>query len=288
MMETTPDKDKQLEKFTLQVETLIDKGVKDLNEDALFVSARRFGVFDGASGLDGYVDENRHTGGYKAAHIAASIFKEEISLKEATVKANELIKKSMIDAGIDINKKVSWWNTTMAVIDIDSIAEELEWIQIADALIVLVYEDGAHKLLVEDNYDHDRPVMIKWRALADQGRTNIRQELNDDILALRESAGVVYGALNGDSQALDFVRSGRVSLKGVRNVLIFTDGLIPLKTDPNNEDDFTELISEYRHGGLELAKEWLRNLENNDPDCIQYPRYKKSDDIAAVAITLEK
>jgi hypothetical protein len=40
-----------------------------------------------------------------------------------------------------------------------------------------------------------------------------------------------------------------------------------------------------RPGGLKRGRDYIRELEESDPNCWKYPRHKKSDDIAAIAIS---
>ena len=43
----------------------------------------------------------------------------------------------------------------------------------------------------------------------------------------------------------------------------------------------------FLNGGLREVKDFVRNLEKNDPKCWKYPRYKQYDDIAAISISFE-
>ena len=59
-----------------KVETLLEKGSGELNEDVLLETDDLFGVFDGATSLDRRRFADGLSGGLLAARIAASTFQE--------------------------------------------------------------------------------------------------------------------------------------------------------------------------------------------------------------------
>ena len=89
----------------------------------------------------------------------------------------------------------------------------------------------------------------------------------------------------GETAALDFLQLGSHSLKGLRHLLIFTDGLFPPGEDPAGQPDFCWLAEHYLQGGLDKVKQEIRRLECEDPECRRFPRFKQHDDIAAMAIS---
>ncbi|TSC60899.1 MAG: hypothetical protein Athens041674_951, partial [Parcubacteria group bacterium Athens0416_74] len=272
----------------ISVDHLLDKGVGKMNEDAIFIGDTKFGVFDGASSLDGYIDEEGRTGGYLAANIAKETFAgSNTDIVTTALEANRKIGNAMTAKSIDISRKESTWCSTMAVVDIDATNKRFEWAQIADALILVIKKDGTHQVLIRDDYDHDRDIMILWKEMADNRIDEIRLKLQNHLVELRRTANVKYGVLNGDPNAANFLRKGSESLEGVAHILLFTDGMIPPKTDPTALDDFSELVKWYLEGGLSNVRNHIREIEESDPNCWRYPRFKKSDDIGAIAINFE-
>ncbi|OHB19760.1 MAG: hypothetical protein A2854_03865 [Parcubacteria group bacterium RIFCSPHIGHO2_01_FULL_56_18] len=270
----------------MRIDRISDKGVGKVNEDAMVVGTTRFGVFDGVSSRSGYVDEHGQTGGYLAANIAKKIFETSTdSLIETALAANTKIEDTMKDMSIDITKKENRWGTTMAVVDINQSEGEFEWAQVADSLIIVIHKDGSLKQLIQDDYDHDRKIMVLWKGLADTQAENIRNKLDYDIRQLRQDVNVTFGVLNGEGSVSKFIRSGKESLDTVAHILLFTDGLIIPKEDPNAIDDFSMAVRLFQEGGLIHIRDYIREIENTDPNCWKYPRYKKSDDIAAIAIS---
>lgn len=267
---------------------MLDKGVSKMNEDAVFIGEKRFGVFDGASSLDDYTDEQDRTGGYLAANIAKETFeRSNAGLAETAMEANRKIGEAMAAKNIDIDRKESTWCSTMAVVDIDATDKKFEWAQIADALILVIKKDGAFQTLIKDDYEHDRGVMALWKQMAEAHVDDIRSKVQDNVVELRRTANEKYGVLNGDPNAANFLRTGSGSLEDVAYILLFTDGLIPPKEDPAAPDDFSDVVRWYLEGGLSNVRDHIREIEESDPNCWKYPRYKKSDDIGAIAIKLD-
>ena len=267
----------------MRITSVYDKGGGLMNEDALLIGTHRFGVFDGATSLDNYIDEEGKTGGYCAANIAREIFTaEDTPLRACAERANQAIMNAMRAKGVAVTQKEHLWNTTIAALDIGE--KEFSWIQIADSLIVVIFHDGSHKVLIDD-FDHDTPVLLLWKELAEQQTLNIREKLQEKIVALRQKTNVDYGALNGEEGAVRFLRSGSEPLPGVAHILLFTDGLFIPNEDPAQSGDLSLLVKLFLDGGLERVKQYVRALEMNDPNSWKYPRTKQYDDIGAIAIS---
>lgn len=271
-----------------RIDKMLDKGVGKMNEDAIFIGESRFGVFDGASSMDGYTDEEGRTGGYLAANIAKKTFEgSDTDIVTTALEANHKIGEAMADKNIDVTQKESTWCSTMAVVDVVIPNKKFEWTQIADALILVIRKDGTHQVLIQDDYDHDRGIMTLWKEMAENRVDDIRSRLQNQMVELRRTANVKYGVLNGDPNAANFLRKGSGSLDGLAHILLFTDGMIPPKENRAAPDDFTEVVRWYLEGGLHNVRDQIREIEESDPNCWKYPRYKKSDDIGAIAITLD-
>lgn len=265
-------------------EHILEKGGVE-NEDTMYRGSRRFAVFDGATSLGGYRNRAGHTGGYLAAHIAKKVFSgKNLTLQEAALKTNHRIAEAMASHGIAMEQKENRWAVAFAAVDIDSVSKRIEWAQISDSLILVIDKDGSCHPLISD-YDHDRETLIHWKQLADNGIGNIREAAAGDIVSVRRRANVTYGVLNGEAEASQFIRTGSAPLENIAHILIFTDGLIIPKENPKDDDDFQTMTALFKQGGLRGIKDYVREIEKTDPECRKYPRFKKSDDIAAIALS---
>ncbi|MFZ5954817.1 MAG: protein phosphatase 2C domain-containing protein [Nanoarchaeota archaeon] len=266
----------------IQINYIHDKGSCNINEDSYLIGDNIFGVFDGATSLAEYVDDNSRTGGLLASTIAKKTFeKNDQSLKDLAIRANERIKEKMISNGIDINKKINMWSTSAAVVKLTK--DSIDWLQIGDSLILVIFQDNSYQLLVQD-YDHDQETLAMWRSLTQKRVKNIRDKLKPQFVKVRNGMNINYGILNGENKMLNFLNRGSFKLKDVKHIVLFTDGLfIPKENLKHN--NFNKFVNIFLKGGIEEVKDYVRNLENQDPDCHRYPRFKQHDDIAAISLT---
>ena len=272
----------------MRIDTLLEKGSGAVNEDAVLIdyARKRFGVFDGATSVVPYVDQNGKTGGYLAAFIAKTTFQHVSgTLANCADAANDTIAAKMQQAGIDMTDKANRWNTTIAVVEISADGKTFDWINISDSLILVLYHDGTERMIIGDGYDQDREFFITWRnaVLSDNPR---KADLwRDAALAHRRNTNVTYGALNGEEAAMQFLRTGRESLERVAHILLFTDGLMLPTEDRALPDNFVIMAQLFREGGLPRIREYIRFFEESDPKCTRFVRTKPSDDIAAIALS---
>lgn len=267
----------------MKVETIHDKGVGVVNEDFLLVSSPMFGVFDGATGLVPYMNAEGKTGALLASTLVGSTFAgSSRQLSELAIDANIALQHAMEEAGVDTDEKTSRWSTSGAVVRVGESA--LEWLQVGDCLILVINNDGSFNILVE-NDNHDLETLLMWQKLTSEGIENVRAEIMPQLLKVRQNTNVTYGAFNGEAEVERFIHTGTLSLEGVSDVVLFTDGLFIPSKDPRSVDDFSYFVSLYKEGGLEKVKTVVREMEESDPKCAKYPRFKQYDDIGAIALT---
>jgi hypothetical protein len=267
-----------------QVETLLEKGSGALNEDVLFQQDHLFGVFDGATSLDKRKFTGDLTGGLLAARIAAQTFQEGYgSLPYLADKANRRIRSSLLAENVSLNERHRLWSTSLAVVRLAE--DRFEYCQTGDALILLLFDDGGLRL-VTPQIDIDRETLQLWKDSPAAKTTSIQDLLAEQIHRVRLQMNIKYGVLNGEPEAMNFLRHGYQDLAGVSDILLFTDGLFLPRENPLDCDDWQLLANLYRHGGLQAVRNHVRRLQKEDPSCRKYPRFKQHDDIAAVAIQL--
>ncbi|MBI2583847.1 MAG: protein phosphatase 2C domain-containing protein [Candidatus Aenigmarchaeota archaeon] len=266
----------------MKIDFIVDEGSS--KEDAYLIKDNIFGVFDGFNSLDKFIGNDDKTGGLIAATIARNIFSRNgKDLSDLAVEANQKIKEKIQESNIDINKKSRLWGTMFAVVRIKE--DSFEWAQIGDSLILVIYKDRSFKLLVSD-YDHDKEVLKIWKELANRKKENIRTLIDKGpLLELRNKMNADYGCLTGEDEAIKFLKSGIEKLKTIKHILIFTDGIIIPKENPSEEDNWRVFVKLFLEGGLKNIRDFVRNLEKDDPKCWRYPRYKQYDDITAISIS---
>jgi hypothetical protein len=269
-----------------RVETLNEQGSGPFNEDVVLSCGNLYGVFDGATSLERETfTEHGLSGGLLAASIAARTFEEHSgSLVDRADQANQRIAMAQHACGISGGERHRLWSTSLAVLRLGE--ESFEYCQTGDATILLLYRNGGHRLVTPE-VDIDGDTLTQWLERAEAGATNIYQTLGEQIRRVRLEMNVTYGVLNGEGHALDFLQHGRDSLAGVSDILLFTDGLCLPRRSPREASAWGELAAIYRCCGLCGLRDHVRRLQQDDPQCRIFPRFKKHDDIAAVAITLQ-
>lgn len=268
---------------TIQTETIHEQGTGRMNEDALLVSGNLFGVFDGATSLDKGTFDNGATGGYLAAATARDAFSSNDGpLLDLARRANTAIRRRMQAQGVDTATKESLWSTSAAVGKVAG--DRFHWVQSGDCLILVIYEDRSHSLLIQD-YDHDLATLKMWKEIAPHRSGSILDELSGQIRKVRAGMNITYGVMNGEEKALAFLNHGSVDLGGVAHILLFTDGLFIPRENPEAGCDFETLVSLFLDGGLGGVRDYVRSVEKTDPGCRRYPRFKPHDDMTAVALS---
>ena len=267
----------------MRVDHIQEQGTAPVCEDALLLGRDLYGVFDGATSLDATTFEGGLTGGRLAADIACRTFAGGSgTLKRLAEHANDAIGEAMARRGVDLSRKEALWSTAAVVVRLEG--DRLRWVQIGDSLILIVHADGSHTLPVTD-YDHDSELLLMWKRIARPGGPTLREALAEELIEVRRGMNRTYGVLNGEPEALGFLRSGTLPLAGIRHLLLFTDGLFLPKTDPAAPDDFHRFTGIYREGGLPALRRHVRTREQDDPHCLKYPRVKLHDDMTAIALT---
>ena len=265
------------------VETIIEKGSADLNEDVILQDNNVFGVFDGSTSLHSDDLPAGMTGGLIAAQIAAESFRQQTGdLVSRAEDANKKISAAAGSERLTGKEKHRLWSTSAAVVRVEE--SYFEFCQIGDCLIMVVRNDGSFRLLTPDTA-HDRETLSLWKNSHVPAGITIHELLSDQIRTIRNNMNIFYGVLNGEPEAARFLRHGRESLDDVQAVLLFTDGLFLPKEDPHQLDNWSLFVDLYLSGGLSAIHQEVRTLELLDPSCRLYPRFKTHDDIAAIAIT---
>lgn len=264
-----------------RLDTVFEQGSGPFNEDAQLIADGLYGVFDGATSLSGTLYDGV-SGGYLAATIASEVFADRaLSLSERAGAANTLIRRQMEASGVDLSKKEEHWNTSLAVIELDG--DAIHWCQTGDCRIQLIHHDGTSRQLVEPP-DHDAETLSLWQKLGPASNEPIGVALAEQILRVRRSMNIDYGVLNGENDALRFVASGVESLDEVAAVILYTDGLTLPNYNLNLSHDHDLLASIFIESGLTAVRDLVRALQEADPRCLAYPRFKVNDDISTIAL----
>jgi serine/threonine protein phosphatase PrpC len=261
----------------MKVEQILEQGSGAQNEDYLIMDHNIFGVFDGATSLTDACFEEGKSGGCMASSIAGQVFlRNHHPLVRLGAEANYSIRAGMERSQIDLSRRCGLWSTSAAVVRLRD--GEIEWFQTGDSQVVFVGKDGGYKVAARRE-DHDYPTLSMIR---ERGR--FHPAVQRMVETIRQGMNRDYGVLNGEWEAERFFRAGTVPACDIKTVLLFTDGLDVPCPAPKKYKDFSCLVDMACKRGLEGLRDHVRSQEAADPDMKLYPRFKKHDDIAAIAI----
>lgn len=268
-----------------KVSTLLEQGSGEINEDVVLAGTNAtYGVFDGATSLVNKRFGSNLTGGRIAAQTCAATFAEKShSLVSLAGLANSRIHELSRLSGINLGAKEELWSSSAAVVRLDG--EDIEWCQLGDCQILAIYHDGGARLLTDDP-SQDVQTLVAWQRKAAQQKNsgNIMEVMAEEIVQVRKRVNLDYGVFNGEPEALNFLRSGRISLRDIQDLIIFSDGLMLPKQDPTTPFDVDRFVDLYRKGGLQRIRAYVRKKQGEDISCKIYPRFKTHDDISAVSL----
>jgi serine/threonine protein phosphatase PrpC len=222
----------------MRVESFLRKAPsKNVSEDAIVLNEKInvYGVFDGATPLTPFQDEQGMNGAYLAANIFKDYFTtrypENLSLVEGVVAANRLLKDHMEKYGINQKKGEQLWSTCAAVIKFEK-DDMISFAQLGDCMIIAEYQSGLIKVLTRDTVKGISYRARVWREeLRKQGVRIPDEEYFQDrkkqLCFNRTLANKPFGysVANGTEEVGPFIQLGQVRGSELKAILLLTDGL---------------------------------------------------------------
>lgn len=279
----------------VKIDSVTFKGVGKMNEDTLISNdaLSLYGVADGVSSLIPFQSKEELTGGFIASNEVKTYFESLLvsnNLIDDLEKVNERIRTNMNNYAIDMKKKEQLWGTAVAVVKV--VENGIEFIQTGDCMILSVYQNGEVRPLTHLQVAHLESLALeKWKEGIGQGilsREELMSQVKDILLSNRRKSNSVegYGVLNGESQAADYFEYGKINKIGLNHLIILTDGMfLPQEVIPSDRRYWDYVAKSILDKGMEQYGIELIELEETDPECIKYHRFKKSDDKAGVLIS---
>jgi serine/threonine protein phosphatase PrpC len=279
----------------LKIDYITIKGVRELNEDSIIINKdiQVYGVADGVSSLVPFKDRENLTGGYIASNEVKRYFdslKVNPSILYNLEIINERIQKKMRDNHIDILKKEQLWGTALAVIKVSE--NRVEFAQTGDCMILAVYQDNYEvRPLTRVQVAHlENLALTKWKGCIKEGlikRDDLIKQVEDILISNRQKSNTTngYGVLNGEAEAFRYIEYGKINRNRLKHLILITDGMfLPTEIVPNNINYWDYITNSILEKGIEQYALDLVRLEELDPECLKYPRFKKSDDKAGIVI----
>lgn len=208
---------------------------KKESEDSWIINeeADVYGVLDGATPLCSFHDEDGHNGAYLAARLFKSHFEalhKQDRMVRAMIEANQKLYQQMVDYQVDVSKGYKRWSTCVAAIKVGT--NEVEYVQLGDSMVIVGYQDDTCEVVTEDTVkgisqrakeqrerDRENGLGVPDESLYDQKLERLRYN--------RSMANVEHGytVANGMEEVADFIQTGKLPKRDMRDILILSDGL---------------------------------------------------------------
>ncbi|NEY99093.1 hypothetical protein G4D62_07240 [Bacillus shackletonii] len=271
------------------------KGVRELNEDSIIINDKIsiYGVADGVSSLTPFISKEGYTGGYIASNEVKQYFESQTTYNSFTndlFTINNKLYRKMKEYNIDILKKEQLWGTALAVVKVSD--TYVDFIQMGDCMVLALYQNNEVRPLTRIQTSNvENAAIAKWKDMIDKGirnREDLFENVKDILISNRQKSNTLdgYGVLNGENQALDYVESGKINRIGLKHLILLTDGMfLPAESIPNSINYWNYVVECILSKGIEKYTRDLIDLEETDPECVRFPRFKKSDDKTGMMIS---
>lgn len=294
--------------MTKTYSTIYQKGMADHNEDRYYISSdlTTFAVMDGATGI-----------GEMTGELASQTILDEFesnpagSLLEILTKANKRLGDRCKEiAGLSQIEQIRKWDRSSSGVVAIRFLEyhRIEYVQSGDCMIFIQYEDDAVRPLTHDSLSRlDQKAILRRAKLLEQKRkgedpNQWPKEKRDKILhkiweelmeQLHDHRGLLntpegYPVIDGSPEAVHYIEYGQLPLIHTKKILLLSDGLVLPHIKAAPEIMWLETAKYAFSHGLSALYEKVTALENSDPACYIYPRFKQADDKTGILIELNK
>ncbi|MDX2307443.1 MAG: protein phosphatase 2C domain-containing protein [Hyphomicrobium sp.] len=171
------------------------------------------------------------------------------------------------------------------------VGERAEYVSVGDCALIALSAGHVHLVGVEHDGAGDKWVADEIRAhrarLPDVEPAEARRALWSKLRAARRrmNAPDGYGVVSITPPPKAFVKTGRFAIGDETIVLIASDGLMRIVDVFRRYDPHALLRAAAERGLSELLAE-LRAIEDADPDGVEFPRAKTSDDATGLLVRL--
>ncbi|WHY03176.1 protein phosphatase 2C domain-containing protein [Neobacillus sp. DY30] len=210
---------------------------KRVSEDSIVLNEKIniYGVFDGATPIVPFKDENGMNGAYLASNIFKDYFfglyRNDLSLVEGIMAANKMLREQMEKYKVNQEKYEELWSTCAAIIKVED-EGKISYAQLGDCMIIAEDRNGTIKPLTRDTVKD-----ISFRAKAYREELRMQgvnlpdeayfQEHTHQLIFNRSLANKEYGysVANGKEEVANFIQYGQVPSREIKRILLLTDGL---------------------------------------------------------------
>lgn len=291
----------------MKIDVTYLKGSNDVNEDAYVVnkSERIFAVIDGATGL----------GGGLSGKLAADVIKTSLgrdnygTLFSQVLVANEVLGDQVgKELGVSsVNDIPKYKRSSCGISAVRIVGNRIEYVHAGDCMLFVQYKDGTIRHVTYDKlFRLDEIALLEFKRCWDRrlvgGENPSLWDEEKITLTLKEIMGEIEGilkenrnkinefdgycALDGSEDVKEYLEYGFLSLSGVSKILLLTDGLQLISSGSDSFKVWDDTARFAFENGLHSLEKIVTSLEESDPACYIYPRFKLSDDKTGILINL--
>lgn len=249
-----------------RIEAIYSQGTAKDREDGFCVNSPFIGVIDGLSAPYHYKMERPLFDGMSGGEMVRTEILKALysankneSLEQVLLRANEQVGNIQYEQGIPLDRADLLAGASIAIVKLDQ--EGVEIIQAGDCFAVWITTEGKIEVTKNQAYLHEVETWETWKKIQEEEGIQDRREVwvrfHQPLSALRlrdinqPTVTTGYGLLNGQLAFRDCWQKVIVPWKGLKLLMLFTDGLLPLWFNQGEEDLLArEMVALYKKKGL--------------------------------------
>lgn len=282
-----------------KIETIYSQGTAEDQEDGLCVNLPLVGVIDGLSAPFHHEMErplfNGMSGGQMVRQeILKALYSanNDETLEKILLHANKQVGIIQSERGIPLDRADLLAGACIAVARLSQ--NNIDIIQAGDCFAIWITNKGRIGFTKNQASLHEIEIRETWRIIQQtegiQDRRETWVKFHEPLSSLRlrdinqinQSTG--YGLLNGQALFEKCWQKLTIPLENLKLLILFSDGLLPLRLDPGNEKFLAkEMIALYKQRSLKGILEETRNFEKKEKE-----RHIEHGEATAIAIEFEE
>ncbi|MCX7747770.1 MAG: hypothetical protein N2645_12920 [Clostridia bacterium] len=272
-----------------KIQSISYPGIR-VNEDIAYAGDRFAWVIDGSTGLNKKCFTKDETDAHWFvkewnAYLLGAMKDPSKNLCEIFTEGIEIIKAKFFDLvnGMKVGK-LDFPSAAVAALQI--VDGGLEYFVLGDCSL-LYQKDGGEVVKMKDKrverFDDEAIELIRTLMAKGDSFKDAREKANDLLISNRllKNTDEGYWALEFDQSAVQRAIYGKIENFSKIKILLASDGFTAV-SDTYELLNAEQLLEAIEQRGLNYVYEMIRTTEDNDPECVRYPRFKKSDDTSAV------
>ncbi|ASJ14864.1 hypothetical protein A3L10_06820 [Thermococcus radiotolerans] len=279
---------------------VLSEGAGKINEDLVGFGYRSFWVMDGATGL-----WDVQLAGKSDAHwfvkefdiyLTKNITKKS-PLKDIVKKGVYYVQKKwqkLLDKkGIEYLPPYAEPSSSLVIVRFAKDYTEFEYLVLGDSVLSFIIDKNLSKVVKDKTLEKldSKAVSILSSYLQKGYSYEVARKKILPILRKHRSLKNTpkgYWVLSFQEEAIDHAIYGKERINENARILALTDGFDAIISTYKLFNSYQKLMAFIAHQKeLKTAYVLLRNIENNDPNCIKFPRLKPSDDASGVYMEIQ-